>query len=382
MNRSKEPRALINKYLKGTCSPEEELLLEKFYSEESAKRTLLDNEFNLEDKKAEIWDLTQQHINNAAREKGHSFRWLIAAAASIALVIGVSLLFYKAEGEKAKVKVVERKHETIEPAFQRATLTLADGRNITLDDAANGTISNQAGKMVVKLRNGTIIYKDNELSSLHDDHVAINKMSTPRGGYYHLVLSDGSGVWLNSASSISYPASFSAGERVVTVTGEAYFEVVKKKNSMFLVKSGDQVIEVLGTHFNVMAYQDEKLMVTTLLEGSVKIIKNNVMVMLKPGQAATTSVNSGAFTLAEVNLDDAISWKQGYFKFNNENLQSMLNKVSRWYDVDVEFKDNLEETYYWGTYSRSKKLVDLLKDLEQTGDVHFKVTGRRIIVMN
>ncbi len=380
MNKA-ESEKLIDRYLKGDCTPEEKLLLERFYLEESTRRKLSASEIDAEGRKAEIWEATQKEIIRTTYKPAHTLRLLLAAA-SVLLVLSVSFWFYseRTKGKLPAIKTVKNTEKSI-PASGKALLTLADGTTIALDNAADGMLSSQAGNRVVKAGNGNIIYQDGKGEPASKNKITYNTLTIPCGSLYHLTLSDGSSVWLNSASSITFPVSFPGNERIVTITGEAYFEIAGNRNKPFLVRSGDQIIRVLGTHFNVMAYNNDAAVITTLLEGSVKIIKNKTEILLKPGQAVSISNISNSVKVTSVNTDDAIAWRQGYFKFDNEGLESIMNKISRWYDTDIEFKDDVKDKRFWGTYSRSKGLTDLLNDLEQTDDVHFKVDGRRIIVM-
>ncbi|SDK18486.1 FecR family protein [Pedobacter sp. ok626] len=367
---------LIEKYLNGTCTAQEKQMLENFYQQESAKRGLPADEINFGKIKTEIWNSTRENIKPKRRPIFTLPR--IAAAASI-LLVTVALIWYSGKTTIDNSRKKEIAATNIEPARQKAILTLADGSTITLEDQPNGTLTKQGGNQIVKLDNGSVAYKEEMAAA--DKKIVYNTMSTPRGGYYHLTLSDGSDVWLNSASSITYPASFVGAERSVSIIGEAYFEIAKDTSRPFIVKSGDQTVKVLGTHFNVMAYQDDKLITTTLLEGSVRITKNDNSVILKPGQSASNLARTAMMTIKDVNVENAVAWKNGYFKFDNETLGDIMKKISRWYDIDVEFKDDVRKITFWGTYSRSKNIADLLSTLELTQTVHFKLYGRRVIVM-
>lgn len=375
-----DPQNLINKYLEGKCTPEEKLMLERFYQHEAAKRELPPGGIDFEGRKTNAWNTIQKNIAKKAAPSGRVHIYdAILAAASVLLLISLSFWFYfgreKNEGMSAKTA---NKTTTISPGTATAVLTLADGSDISLDVSANGTLSKQAGAEVIKTANGSLAYKPGQKEN--SGNLSYNTLSVPKGGTYHLTLSDGSAVWLNSASSITFPVYFQGNERTVSIRGEAYFEVAKNKHKPFLVRSGDQTVQVLGTHFNVQAY-DNGPSVTTLLEGSVKVLKKNSQTLLRPGQAASGNNNSDMITITDVNPADAIAWKQGYFKFNNENLESIMNKIARWYDLDINFRDDVKEKKFWGTYSRSKKLDDLLDNLEATGDVHFKIEGRRVTIM-
>ncbi|MNX85526.1 fec operon regulator FecR [compost metagenome] len=209
-----------------------------------------------------------------------------------------------------------------------------------------------------------------------------NTIETPKGGQYQLILPDGSKVWLNAASSLTFPTSFvSLKTRKVELIGEAYFEIAKNKTSPFIVKSAKQEVKVLGTHFNINSYADEQSTTTTLLEGSVNIVSLNKAenIILKPGQQST--LNNNKINVTEINTEEAIAWKNGLFIFNDENIKSIMKKIARWYNVEITFKGNLDHVSFVGNYARNKDLESLLENIELTEKVHFKIEGRRIEVI-
>lgn len=376
-----EGRKLIDKYLKGECSPEEKALLERFYQTEASGRKPPVGDFDVEKTRAEIWKAIEKQTLQVKGSSRYNLRPMLAAA-SILLVFGVSIWFYTSSDKKiVQSDRLKDDKQVGRSTEQKVMLTLADGTTVPLDQTGNTSLPRQAGSEVITKRDGSIEYRINGSVSSRDSEPAYNTLTIPRGASFHLTLSDGTHVWLNSASSITYPAAFTGTERSVKITGEAYFEVARSKEKPFLVRSGDQTVRVLGTHFNVLAYAGEPAIVTTLLEGSIKVLKNDSQVILEPGQAASNHVNSGSIKVTTVNAQEAIAWKRGYFIFNNESLESIMKKIARWYDIDVEFRDDIKSKRFWGTYSQDKTLDDLLKTLEQTGDVHFKKDGRRITVM-
>ncbi|TZF81550.1 FecR family protein [Pedobacter sp. BS3] len=332
-------------------------------------------------------------------------------AAAVILVCAIGLYFWKYPGSKQPL-VVNQKND-IAPGGNKAILTLADGRKISLTDVKDGELAQQSGIRVTKTADGQLVYHVADASSAVP--LAYNTLSTPQGGQYQVVLPDGTRVWLNAASSLTYPTTFSGNERLVTLTGEGYFEVAKaplipqrgKQHALssrlagrgeawvpFIVMAEGQRVEVLGTHFNINAYPDEEVIKTTLLEGSVKVSKPNSAalldagVKLHPGQQAVLSqVSPTAITVNnDINIEEAVAWKNGYFMFINEPVQSIMRKISRWYNVEIVYQDNLKDKALWGTVSRFKNVSEVLKMLELTGVVHFKIETqyngeRRIIVM-
>jgi len=269
----------------------------------------------------------------------------------------------------------------IAPGGVGATLTLANGEKVRLTDADNGELARQAGVTVTKSASGEIIYEITSAAKVENQVGAINTLSTARGETYKLRLPDGSRVWLNAASSITYSANLlQLGKRKVTLQGEGYFEISKNKAHPFVVESKGQQVEVLGTHFNIKAYGDEPAMATTLLEGSVMVSQASKKVILKPGQQALNKDN--VFAVAAVDIDEAVAWKNGLFMFKGEKISDIMKKVQRWYDVDVVYNDgNVGALKFSGTISRYDHVSKLLDILETTGLVHFKIEGRRIIVM-
>jgi len=268
---------------------------------------------------------------------------------------------------------------------QNATLTLGDGTKITLDSAANGRLAQQGSTRIIKL-NGQIAYTNNGKGV--NNETLWNTISTARGNQYMLILSDGTKVWLNAASSMRFPAAFKDKERKVEVTGEAYFEIAKDAAKPFKVITGGGEVLVLGTHFNVNAYADEAAVKTTLLEGSVAIQKDNARLVLAPGQqarfhrSATTGATPGNTTIAVLKDIDAgheTAWKDGFFWFENTDIRTLMRQVARWYDVQVEFKGAISDDGFSGKVSRSVPLSKLLKVLEQSG-IHSTIEGNNITI--
>jgi transmembrane sensor len=372
------PRELFNlqeKYFAGLCSPDEIKLLQEhdgdFQLLELPWRSEMGNQQEI---KADI--LSRIHAKMYGR-KIFRVRHLSQAAAVI-LVLGAGLLFYPKNKLSKPHFVKIRKAETpVLPGSNRAVLTLSDGSSIDLDNSKDGLLCKQGDVKVDKLANGKLVYQNAGAST---NSVIYNTITTPRGGQYQVVLSDGTKVWLNAASALKYPATFAGKERMVELSGEAYFEVAKNKNMPFKVSLNKMTIQVLGTHFNVNAYADEDAIKTTLLEGSVKLSSGNATSFLKPGQQGVFAKQEN-FRVSDVNVQEAVAWKNGYFIFDNENIQGIMRKISRWYDVDVDYYGRIDEGDFGGTISRFKSVSGVLKSLELTGTVHFKMQGRRITVM-
>lgn len=301
-------------------------------------------------------------------------KWSTVAAA-VLLAISTALFIYT----NLDLGMSGRENHDVGPGGHKATLILANGEKINLTDAANGSIVNQSGIQITKSEDGQIVYNVSA-SVKHVSDADYNTIETPIGGQYQVNLSDGTRVWLNAGSSLRYPLKFSGTERKVELTGEGYFEVAHNKALPFKVESLGQMVEVLGTHFNVSAYRDEKVVKTTLLEGSVRLSHENSRVVLSPGQQSQL-VNEKINVVNGIDLEDVIAWKNGYFKFN-ENLTSIMSKVSRWYDVEVIYQMKPDPNLtFSGKISRAKNISAILKGIEFSGDVHFRIEGRKIYVM-
>jgi len=293
----------------------------------------------------------------------------IAASFLIVASAAVLMLTTKTKTDDLPATTASKQVNDVKPATGKAILTLADGSVIDLENAGTGSIARQGNVQVVKSANGELQYKVLEGDRRHAADVEFNTMSTPRGGQYQLLLPDGSKVWLNAASSITYPVMFSASERKVSITGEAYFEVAKDKTKPFRVVADNVNIEVLGTHFNVNAYKDDGPVKTTLVEGSVKINDR----LMKPGEAYVDG------KIFQTDVEKDVAWKNGVFNFNDQNLSQIMMQLSRWYDLEVVFPDGVPSRQYGGEIGRNLNLSQVLKGLETAG-VHFELQGKRLIV--
>jgi transmembrane sensor len=314
--------------------------------------------------------------------KFYSHRWFQIAATLLMFGTAALVIFNKnSSNQVIKKYTAQQQVAPIVPGSNKAILTLAGGKTIVLKNAANGLLAQTVSGNVLKTNNGQIQYSVTNKADAAANHENINTLSTPKGGTYQVVLSDGTKVWLNAASSISYPVAFTGKERSVTLTGEAYFEVAKNKDMPFYVSANNMQVRVLGTHFNIAAYSDDSEMTTTLLEGSVQVIKNNVRSMLKPGQKAVINNTSNNIAVSDANIEEAMAWKNGYFIFDDDDINGIMKKVSRWYDVSISYRGSPGDQKFGGTFYRSKSITELLQYLGKIGKVKFAVEGRRIIVM-
>jgi len=307
--------------------------------------------------------------------------WWYSAAAILLVIFSIGILLYKAN-TSTEPKNVDYA-ALIQPGKNKAVLTLADGKKVILDNVSSGAIAEQNGIQIKKKENGTLEYVQVEGTSSNNRVQNIfNTIETPRGGQYKIILDDGTIVWLNAASSLRYPLHFNGAERKVELTGEGYFEVAHLKAEPFIVVTNKQEVEVLGTHFNINAYTDEEDVKTTLLEGSVKVKMlrdRNQSKYLKPGEQSV--LNNGNWQVKQVDAAAQVDWKNGRFIFKDEELKSVMRKLARWYDIEVDYNQSLENLSFSGKISRSKTLKDVLRILTRTNDVTFKVKERRVTVM-
>lgn len=262
------------------------------------------------------------------------------------------------------------------PGSKGAVLTLSNGQQIILDSAVNGQLALQGGATIIN-KNGEVVY---DVKKADAGEVLYNTMSTAKGRQYQLILSDGTKVWLNSASSIRYPAAFAGNVRTVAITGEAYFEVAKDKAKPFVVTVNNMEVKVLGTHFNINAYADEEAIKTTLLEGSVQVSNAADVAMLVPGQQSRLYKTGAIQTISNTDVEEAVAWKNGVFIFNNADIQAVMRQVGRWFDLEVAYEGAIPKDSFGGKLPMDAKVTEVLAALQQT-QVHFRIEGKRLIVM-
>jgi transmembrane sensor len=369
-------------------NPENQQHFETAYQEYILKENL--RVYNSADKES-IWLKTTVKINadkNKTSEipvrKLYPFRRINIAAAVVLVLFGIYFFNYR-NGKHSGSEALVTQH--IEPGSVGATLALANGKKIRLNEAANGELAKEAGVVITKSANGDLIY---EIKDKAGESGKVNTLSTANGQTYHLRLPDGTLVWLNSASSLTYAANLiKNGHRKVKLKGEAYFEVAKDKAHPFVVESKGQEVEVLGTHFNINSYADEPSTKTTLLEGSVRIVHapssgnaaagSKEDVILKPNQQA--DLQRGIIKVKPVVAEDAIAWKNGYFNFDSDNLESIMGRIARWYNIQPVYEDEfLKQEIFIGTISKYEKISKVLHMMERTGSIAFEIKGNKVII--
>jgi transmembrane sensor len=303
------------------------------------------------------------------------------AAAALVILLGAGLYFFNTTTQTTEpvtplVQVTPA--NKIEAGSEGAILTLDDGSVVVLDSLGNGLVTTQNGTQVI-LKNGQLVYDPNNTNA---EAVGYNTMRTPKGRQFQMVLPDGSKVWLNAASSIHYPTMFVGDERLVEITGEAYFEVAHNASKPFKVKVNEATtIEVLGTHFNINAYSNEETVNTTLLEGAVRIAGANSKTVLVPGQQARTSGDGNSKVVNAVNTGKVVAWKNGVFDFEDASLEEVMRQLERWYDIEVVYEKNIPKLEFFGKMGKDLSLDIVLRGLEKS-NVHFRVeANRRLVVL-
>lgn len=378
MNKT-EVEHLLDKYKAGTASEEEVALLQSWslsYTEPETEALSMGERLMATDR---IWTKLQSEHGLVKVTR----LWpRIAAAAALLLVLSIGGYFWMNRVNDTALVVSAGKD--IAPGKNGATLTLSNGKRVELNDAMDGQLSTEAGVTITKTKSGELIYNVIDRAGKKDNTEAFNTLETQNGEQYHLILPDGSNVWLNAGSSLKYPVAFADHQRLVELRGEAYFEIAHQKLRPFKVLTRQQQIEVLGTHFNVSAYDDEPVAKNTLMEGRVKVITPALdrgetgIVILKPGEQSVLIGNK--LQVAQANLEEAMAWKNGYFMFESENIRSIMRKVSRWYNIEVVYQGEVTEETFSGVVDRFANVSQILKKLSLTNRVHFKIEGRRVIV--
>lgn len=384
---SEELQRLMDKYLTGKISRKELLQLRVLLEEETMQEQvalmiaedLRSGRFEVEDDpviRARLHDYLENAISNEVpvrKIRRMPYRWPVAAAVA-ALLILTGIWFTH---NIAKTRVVVEKQSTHQ---QGAELVLADGSIILLDSLKNGTVVNTGAV----LHNGRLAYAGK--TNNNDSALAYNMVRTPNGRQFQVTLPDGTAVWLNAASAVRYPVAFSGSSREVEIMGEAYFEVAMDPHKPFKVifpkpgKSGMGAVEVLGTHFNVSAYDNEQTVRTTLTEGAVRIVAGTRQQSLRPGQQAIINEHEENIQVQPANIDQVLAWKNGMFHFADDDLESIMRQISRWYNVEVIYEKGFKNQNFGGIISRKSTVSGVLNLLEMTGTVSFRVEGHTIYV--
>ncbi|MBL7734464.1 MAG: FecR domain-containing protein [Chitinophagaceae bacterium] len=369
-------------YLKGAISDEDKAKLEQWYKSLPDRDVEWDDDLvgSPEALRSAILSAIQSKIRKNAGNPSIKKKtsWYKYAAAVILLICGAAVIFYQ-QKDRPEEKTDDRQivQRDVPPGAVKAMLILANGQKIILDNAQVGKLATQEGAMVFN-RDGTIVYDGIATGS----QPVYNTLTTGRAEQSPpLTLADGTKVWLNASSSIRFPVAFQGSSREVDITGEAYFEVSKDNERPFIVKTGASAIKVLGTHFNVMAYDNEPYTAATLLEGAISISSNGKTMKLSPGQQARVDNTDTRITLIkEADADNAIAWLHGQFPMSKTDITALMRQISRWYDVDIVYKGAPPVVSFSGALSRQVNLHYLLSALE-SNDVHCILEGKTVTVL-
>lgn len=306
-------------------------------------------------------------------------RYAVYAAACIVCIVAGFYLLWSKKGNSNN-SIVINKQVIAKDNEHKTTLTLANGTTIVLDTILKGNVTGYSNVKVVKLDDNQLVYDSKDAK--RSDSLSFNTLKVPRGQLYQLQLSDGTKVWLNSATSLRFPVAFGNASRQVELDGEAYFEVAKDPSKPFIVSAGNMEVSVLGTHFNVMAYKDEGDIRTTLIEGSVKLKSSNKEILIKPGQQGIFNNSSTYFSVVNTNVDVALAWKNGEFNFQNTDIRTIMRQITRWYDVSVSYAGTVPGVELSGIISKKEKVNQLLEILEATNKVSFSLDENKITVFS
>ncbi|WP_090465958.1 FecR family protein [Mucilaginibacter sp. OK268] len=374
---SQEIKDLIEKYQDGIASPREKGLLESWYINYARNKSDLNYPADLEAKMNQTLPLilSLEQKTPVKHREIRKLLWPRIAAAAL-LLIGLSIGGYYLLPDVKRQQTTATQKETIVPGRNKAVLTLANGKQISLTDASNGQVATQQKTVILKTPQGQIIYQGSSQSS---GIVQYNTLSTPRGAQWpQIILPDGTRVMLDAASTIRYPVAFTGPDRVVELTGQAYFEVAHHAKQPFKIKVAGMTLEDIGTTFNVDAYPEETATKTTLVDGSVRIVTNETTVILKPGYQAVVG-KSQAISVLKADVGEVIAWKNGQTSFQGKTIEEIMRQVSRWYDVDIIYQGAPSSRKFSGGISRRVQLTDLLRVLEFQ-DLHVQLSGKRIII--
>ena len=376
---------ILEKYRDGTATEKEKSFVETYYNffDKESAESLPEEEITTfkEHVHAKLLDHIQISGDNSKTVKP---LWLrIAVAASVLIACATGAFYYLNHPIKSDQLAITTSNRIV-PGGNKAILTLGNGNTIVLTDQKSGLIAQQGAVRIDKTGAGRVAYQNS--NNADQTAVTYNTITTPRGGKYEVNLPDGTMVWLDAASSIHFPTAFTGPKRIVSISGQAYFEVAHNRDKPFIVNEGKQSIEVLGTHFNVLGYDDEPQIKTSLLEGSIKIVESELsnlnsayIRILKPGQQATIDRNKTGINVRYADMDDAIAWKNNLFQFDNDNVKDILVQASRWYDFTIKYQGEIPNKKLKGNISRNVPIEKFLQILSMTG-IHFKIDGKTLIV--
>ncbi|PUV25239.1 FecR family protein [Sphingobacterium athyrii] len=371
---------LMERYLSGTISAKELLELQQFQKSYPRIKIWLENK---EIKQEEIRELLNAYMRNDIQRKWESTlvkarsyrqqqkkrRWLVAASVVAAICLGVWAVPYFSGAEKAPI--VAQKNKNVVPGKQQAVLTLSNGETIHLGGNDSTTI--HEGGNLMKIADNQLDYAATDKDEMH-----IHKLNVPVGGTYRIQLNDGTVVWLNADSEIEYPSVFTGSERRVAIKGEAFFDVAKDPSRPFRVEVGESTVEAVGTAFNINTHLKQGQIKTILTEGKIKVSVADKSVLIDKGNA--TLINNSQITVAKADPEEALAWKEGYFYFGGKDLRSIMNEITRWYDIDVEYKHAVSDEKYQGGIKRTESIQAVCAVLEGVTGLDIQINNRTLVI--
>jgi transmembrane sensor len=377
-NSRKDIQKMIEKYVEGKATAEEIAFVESYYQYQEGSEVPELSAQDQESLRRETFKNITDQLNAAPQTGARTVTFLRVASIAAVLLMATTTAYIflkKASPNKKPNDLTVNKPLDIGPGSNTAILTLADGSTITLDDKTDGNLKELPGLVITKTHKGELVYT---VSGRQDDQTGIlnNTVTTPRGGQYQIYLPDGTHVWLNAASVLTYPQSFAGKTRWVKLEGEGYFEVTKNQAMPFHVFTRNQDVEVTGTHFNINGYMDDRSINTTLLEGGITVHHQGRSQKIIPGQQAIVLTNPFTIKVEAVDTEEVVAWKNGLFEFNNASLRQIMSQLERWYDIKVDYS-SLPAKRYNGMVPRSANLSRVLKMLEVTGNIKFKIENNR-----
>ncbi|WP_144062798.1 FecR family protein [Sphingobacterium paucimobilis] len=371
---------MIKKIIDGQASDEDEKFVQNYFSQHAVSSEWDEDAMGQKQLVRQRLESNLRYRLNGLKRRKYIFNRLpssVKYAAAILVIISVSWLLYEKSTRNVPIDIIA--NEVILPGSEKGTLTLSNGLCINLESLEVGESLEQGGISISRNEEGEISYFFSSVAEDGEqDHLIQNTFTTPMGGRLTVVLADGTKVWMNSASTLTFPNTFVASTREVAIKGEAYFEVAKNKNKPFIVHTGKTQIKVLGTSFNVNAYENEN--VTTLIEGSIELQSSIKKQTVLPGQRVAVNSVSDKMETSRADLEEIIAWKNNDFVFKNQDIKTIMKEISRWYDVEVEYRGNLDGRLFDVFVSRKKSLDQILTIIELTETVRFKIEGRRVIV--
>lgn len=386
-----EKADLVLKYLRGDLSAAEADELRHWLAQDERARLFLESlddetafvrelEFHASLNVTAAWQKVAEQTEQKKEIKlgNRLLHWKYAAVTVLVLSIGLLVSYQPGPGKPSSIaqkRSLPKRQTDVSPGRNKARLELADGSTLLLEQFWAGAVRAEGGAVITN-QNGQLVYQANPVATTQP--VGFNKVTTPKGGQYQVILPDGSRVTLNAGSSLRFPTAFSGIQRGVELSGEAYFEIAKNGQMPFVVQAGKVRVEVLGTEFNVMAYANESSVNTTLLEGSVKVSTGTDSRMISPGHQGRVSAG---IEIIRVDTEEVTAWQKGLFQFNDSDLQSVMRQLERWYDVEIAFEGKISDRHFSGLISRNTNLSQVLKMLELTGGVKFRMEERRVTVL-